>query len=364
MGNQMTRVERIKAALYSQEVDRVPVDVWQHFSVEDQDPRSLAERQVAYTKKFDYDFIKLMPFGLYGVQDYGAKIKIFNQIEQPPIVEDGGIHDISDWGRLEVLPAYYGTYGKQIQMVQYVNKLTKGELPYIQTVFSPLTNARKLAGDRILTDMKENPVLFKQALQVLTDTTINFIKANIEAGVSGFFFAPQCATTNFMTEEEYKEFGVPYDLQVINAYKDVTWFNVAHIHGDNGMFDLIEKYPVQCLSWHDRWGEPSLQEARTRTNKAFLAGIREIPYFRNGKKIRESLLVDGSIPEVKLHVFEALDQVDGKGILIGPGCVASQFSTDSNLHAVRSAVADYAVGNVGAKKIYPKAGVQNVPVFA
>lgn len=153
MGNQMTRVERIKAALYSQEVDRVPVDVWQHFSVEDQDPRSLAERQVAYTKKFDYDFIKLMPFGLYGVQDYGAKIKIFNQIEQPPIVEDGGIHDISDWGRLEVLPAYYGTYGKQIQMVQYVNKLTKGELPYIQTVFSPLTNARKLAGDRILTDL-------------------------------------------------------------------------------------------------------------------------------------------------------------------------------------------------------------------
>lgn len=296
----MTRVERIKAALYSQEVDRVPVDVWQHFSVEDQDPRSLAERQVAYTKKFDYDFIKLMPFGLYGVQDYGAKIKIFNQIEQPPIVEDGGIHDISDWGRLEVL----------------------------------------------------------------TDTTINFIKANIEAGVSGFFFATQCATTNFMTEEEYKEFGVPYDLQVINAYKDVTWFNVAHIHGDNAMFDLIEKYPVQCLSWHDRWGEPSLQEARTRTNKAFLAGIREIPYFRNGKKIRESLLVDGNIPEVKLHVFEALDQVDGKGILIGPGCVASQFSTDSNLHAVRSAVADYAVGNVGAKKIYPKAGVQNVPVFA
>jgi uroporphyrinogen decarboxylase len=224
-------------------------------------------------------------------------------------------------------------------------------LPFIQTIFSPLTNARKLAGDRVLTDMKENPTLFKQALQVLTDTTINFVKANIEAGVDGFFFATQCATRQLLTEEEYKEFGEPFDLQVINAYKDITWFNVAHIHGEGGMFELIEKYPVNCLSWHDRWSGPSLSEARKITEKALLGGIREIPYFdQNKKKVRDSLLVAGSVLEVKNHIFEAISEVDGKGLLLGPGCVASQFSTETNLYAVRSAVAEYAAG----KEIYPE----------
>lgn len=340
----MDKIQRIKSALKSEEVDRVPVSVWMHLSAIDQDPRSLAEEQYAYTKKYDYDFIKMMPFGLYGVQDYGAKIKIFNQVDQPPEVSDYGIHEVEDWKALKVLSAYYGTYGKQVQLAQYLEKLTKGKIPYIQTIFSPLTNARKLAGDRILLDMKENPEIFKQALQVITDTTINFVKANIEAGVHGFFFATQCATSSFMTEEEYEEFGAYYDRQVINAYKDITYFNVAHLHGQDAFFDLVEKYPVNCLSWHDRWGGPTLEEARKRTGKCFLGGIREVPYYDEaGNKIRDSLLESGSIAEVENHVYEAIEQVNGRGLILGPGCCASQLSAEKNLFAVRRAAYDYAV---------------------
>ena len=340
----MDKIERIKAALNLEEVDRVPVNIWMHLSAADQDPRTLAELQVEYAEKYDFDFIKLMPFGLYGVQDYGAKVKIFNQINQPPVIDDYGIHKAEDWGKLEVLPAYYGTYGKQVQLAQYVGKLTKGSIPYIQTIFSPLTNARKLAGDRILVDIAENPKLFKQALQVITDTTINFIKANIEAGVHGFFFATQCANNGFMTEKEYEEYGTYYDLQVINAYKDATYFNVAHLHGEDGMFDLIKAYPVNCLNWHDRWSGPTLKEARLRTDKCLLGGIREIPYYdESGNKVRESLLVSGSVGEVENHVYEAIGQVDGKGLILGPGCVANQLSAEQNIYAVHRASYNYAV---------------------
>ena len=340
----MEKTERIKAALNSEEVDRIPASVWMHLSAIDQDPRTLAEEQYALTKKYDYDFIKMMPFGLYGVQDYGAKIAIFNRVDQPPVVADYGIHEAEDWKGLKVLPAYYGTYGKQVQYAQYLEKLTKGKIPYIQTIFSPLTNARKLAGDRILLDMKENPEIFKEALQVITDTTINFVKANIEAGVHGFFFATQCAVKAFMTEEEYEEFGAYYDRQVIDVYKDITYFNVAHIHGKDAYFDLIEKYPVNCLSWHDRWGGPSLEEARKHSGKCFLGGIREVPYFdEKGRKIRESLLESGSVSEVENHIFEAIEQVEGRGLILGPGCCASQLSVEQNLFAVSRASYNYAV---------------------
>ena len=58
--DKMTKTERLKAALAGQEVDRVPISIWQHFSTVDQDPLSLAETQVKTARKFDYDFIKLM----------------------------------------------------------------------------------------------------------------------------------------------------------------------------------------------------------------------------------------------------------------------------------------------------------------
>jgi uroporphyrinogen decarboxylase len=346
----MDKIERIKAALAKKEVDRVPCNLWMHFSESDQDPRTLAEVQVSFAKQYDFDFIKLMPFGLYGVQDYGTKIQIFHKPNRPPLVTDYAIHSAADWKTVEALPAHFGTLGKQVQLAQHVQRLTGGSIPYIQTIFSPLTNARKMAGDRILVDIKENPALFKQALQAITDTTIHFVKANIEAGVHGFFFATQCATTDFLTEAEYREFGEYFDLQVINAYKDITYFNVAHIHGTNTMFDLIEKYPVACLNWHDRWSGLTLGEAREKTDKCLLGGIREIPWLNErGEKVRESILVSGSVSDVERHVAEAIADAGKTGLIIGPGCVADQLSVDTNIHAIRRTVA----GKLFAKESAP-----------
>ena len=41
--DKMTKKERLEAALKGEEVDRIPISIWQHFSTVDQDPVSLAE---------------------------------------------------------------------------------------------------------------------------------------------------------------------------------------------------------------------------------------------------------------------------------------------------------------------------------
>ncbi|MCO7126529.1 hypothetical protein NIE88_12210 [Sporolactobacillus shoreicorticis] len=334
----MNKFERINAALHSKEVDRIPVNLWMHFSAYDQNPRLLAEKQVDYARKYDFDFIKLAPFGLYSVEDWGVEIEYFNKVNQPPLATKYAIEKPQDWATIEVLPAIFGTYGKQLQLAQHVAKLSKGEIPFVQTIFSPLTTAYKLGGNRLLLDIKEHPEYVRQALEVITETTINFVKANIEAGVSGFFFATQLATTDLVTEFEYQRFGVPYDLEVIKSYNRQTFFNIAHIHGENNLFDIIEKYPVNCLNWHDRWTSPSLAEARKRTNKCLLGGIQEAPYFDVHHQItKKSLLVDGSVNEVELHVQEAIQEVNGKGLILGPGCVADQEVSEKNIYAVRKA---------------------------
>lgn len=342
----MNKHERIKAALKFEVVDRVPMNLWMHHSVNDSNPKILAESQVEMTKKYDFDFIKLMPFGLYCVEDWGAEIQYFNQSNRPPIIQKYGIEEVEDWGRLAVLPAIYGTYGKQLQLAQYVGKKVKGDIPYVQTIFSPLTIARKLGGDRLLLDIVENPGLVKQALDVITETNINFVKANIDAGVDGFFFATQCATKNLFTEEEYKQFGETYDLKVIESFNSETWFNIVHIHGDNIMFDLLANYPVNCLSWHDRWTLPSLQEARKITNKCLLGGIREVPYYDENKRvIRNSLLLDGTVSEIENHVKEAIEQVNGKGLIIGPGCVANQNTPETSIYALKRGITNSVVAH-------------------
>lgn len=46
----MNREERVRAALASKDVDRVPVATWMHLSQFDQDPISLAEAEVELTE--------------------------------------------------------------------------------------------------------------------------------------------------------------------------------------------------------------------------------------------------------------------------------------------------------------------------
>lgn len=322
----MTKTERVKAALRGDDVDRVPMSIWLHYPHKDQDPRSLADIQVEAAAKYDFDFIKMCPFGLYGVQDWGVKVKIFGTTHQPAIVDDYAIKDIKDWGKLKELPAIYGTYGKQLQLAQEVSRQVGGKIPFIQTIFSPLTQAAKLAGDRIYTDLKENPKIIHQALEVITKTQINFIKANIEAGVSGFFFATQSGNYNLISEKNFDEFGAKYDLQLFDAYKDETFFNVIHIHGDDIMFEKVAGYPGNCVNWHDRWVKPSLGEARKLTDKCLLGGIHE-----------KEVLVKAVPDEVHTHIAEAVHDAGRRKLMIGPGCVAEPLTPETNYYAARVA---------------------------
>lgn len=335
----MNKIERLEAAIAGKPVDRIPFSVWYHLSALDQDPVSLAEETAALTKKYDYDFVKMMPFGLYGVQDLGAKIKIFAQQGKPPVVERYGILKPSDYLALRAIPAVQGTYGKQLEFTELLRRELPPDVPYIQTIFSPLTTLHKLAGDRVLQDLQTVPEAVENALSVITEITVDFVQENIKRGVSGFFFATQDARKQFISRENFARFGQKYDLQVLNSYARKTWLNVAHLHGLDVYFeDVAHNYPNNVLNWHDRNTFPSLKEARGLTDKALLAGIRAAHRVVDGREVADDIIKDGTPEEIVAHIREAIAAVDGKGLIIGPGCVVDQFVGDANLRAVRRAV--------------------------
>lgn len=321
MAESMNKRERVLAAINGQEVDHVPFSIWYHLPQYDQDPVALAERQIFLAKQYDLDFIKMMPFGNYVAQDYGLSVDFFCTKTQPAKERKFGIATVEDWKRLEPLAATYGTYGKQLQLSQQMAKQIKEDIPYVQTIFSPLTVAKKLAGPRIVDDLREHPEYLHQALAAISQTTINFVKANIEAGVSGFFFATQTATSDLITREEHKEFGEKYDLQVLAACDGVTPFNILHIHGPNTYFEDLLNYPVNCINWHDRWVEPTMADARKMTNKCLLGGINE------------KWLKEANYEDIQADLAQAVAAAGRRRMMLTPGCCINLNTPDINLYA-------------------------------
>lgn len=72
MASEMTRWERLRAALKGQDVDRVPVSMWRHFFAKETSAESLAEAMIGFQSRFDWDFMKVNPRASYHVEDWGA----------------------------------------------------------------------------------------------------------------------------------------------------------------------------------------------------------------------------------------------------------------------------------------------------
>lgn len=326
----MRKVERVKAALAGQEIDRPPVSSWMHYPNIDQDALKLAQAHVAFQEKFDLDFIKLTPFDLYCVEDWGSQIEFFGTEDKSPILRRYAIQNSADWLTLKVLAPTVGTWGKQLLLTSYVKKIINPDVPFVQTVYSPLTVARKLAGDRLINDLREYPKILHYALEIITETTIQFVKANIAAGAAGIFFATACANHDFMNVAEYREFGRYYDLQVLQAAHE-GWFNILHIHGKKIMFDEFLDYPVHALNWHDCHEYPPIRRARTMTDLCIIGGLDEEGPISNGTPI-----------EVIDEVAAFLDETNLRGVMVGPGCVTTTNPPPNNITAVRLVVERYA----------------------
>ena len=326
----MNKKERVQAALLSKNLDRPPISLWMNYPEVDQEPLSLAKAHIAFQEKFDLDFIKLTPFDLYSVQDCGCQIQFFCQQDQNPTIYKYAINNISDWQKLEYLPPQIGALGKQLLLTKYVNQLIGDNVPFVQTVYSPLTTAYKLAGEKLFDHLRHNPTIVHKALEVITATTIDFIKANIQAGAAGIFFATACAKHNLLSNTEYNEFARYYDFEVLRGARG-GWFNTLHIHGHDILFDELLDYPVHALNWHDSHEYPPLRRARAMTDLCIIGGLDEA-----------GPIVNGSPSEVIDEVSRFLTETNLTGVMVGPGCVTTTSNIpENNITATRLVVERY-----------------------
>ena len=314
----MNKRERLEAALAGQAVDQVPVALWRHFPGDDQHPDHLAAATVAFQRRWDFDFVKVTPASSFQIRDWGAQDVWVGHIEGTRQYVQRPIEQAADWRALKPLDPRSGALGQQLRCLDQVLTALP-DTPVIQTIFSPLAQAKNLAGNRLLTDLRENEADFRAGLETITRSTMDFVQAVKATGVAGIFYAVQHASANLLSREEFRAFGCEYDRRVLSELAG-TWFNVMHIHGDHIYFDLVADYPLQVWNWHDRETAPSLTEGLKQIKGAVCGGIA-----------RDGVMLRGRPEVVREQALDAIAQTNGLRYIVGTGCVTMVPTPEVNI---------------------------------
>ena len=327
----MDKRARVEAALRHEEVDRVPFSLWRHYHRQDRSPEALAALTLALAHDYDLDLVKLTPSGLYAVEDWaGGEVVYPGTDHEAPTLRQPAVSKPGDWRRLEMLQPSSGALGRELRTVQLVAAGLRDETPLLMTVFSPLTLAYKLAGDAVVEHLREHPRELHAGLETLAATTALFVLAALQAGATGFFFATQLACRGWLTRQEYEEFGVRYDLDVLEAAAAArAGILVLHLHGQDVFFDLSDRYPVHAVSWHNWETQPSLASARQMCGRTFVTGLDR------------DLLGQGPVTAIQDQVRQALVQTEGRGLILAPSCVIPPGAPDAHLRAVAELLASW-----------------------
>jgi uroporphyrinogen decarboxylase len=323
----VTKRERIHATLARRPVDRPAVAFWRHVPHVDHTADGLARAMLDFHRRWDLDLVKVMSSGVYCVEDWGCKVAYTGSPNGAKQCTEHAVQSLTDWLRVKPLDPGAGALGRELDAVRLIARGRHDDAPILHTMFSPLTIARKLAGDRVVDDLRVGPTAVLSALEAITETMVRYVDAALDAGADGLFYATQTATAEVLTEDETDRFGVTFDQRVLDAARRRAAMTVLHLHGTRVFFDRLATLPVDAINWHDRLAPPSLGDAKQIFAGAVVGGLNE-----------HATLQAGPPSAIEAEVDDAIVRTDGSGIIVAPGCVLPLATSDAHLEAVVAAV--------------------------
>ena len=322
----MNHRQLIETTLAGGTAGRVPVALWRHFPVDDQEPGSLAAATLDFQKSYDFDLVKVTPASSFCTKDWGTQDEWRGDSEGTRTYTRYPIQQPEDWTRLQALDPAQGHLAAQLECLKLVTHALGASTPVLQTVFSPMAQAKNLVGKHLLqAHLRKYPDAVHAGLAVIAESTRRFIERALDTGIAGVFYAVQHAQYGLISEDEFHAFGRPYDLLVLEPAQEL-WLNMLHLHGEHVMFDLVCDYPVSVINWHDRDTWPTLPEGQRRFGGTVCGGLQ-----------RERSMVLGTPEQVKAEAQDAIRSVEGRRFILGTGCVTPITAPRGNLAAARSA---------------------------
>lgn len=337
----LSKRERFYALLSGKPVDRPIVSSWNHFTRNEHNARDLANTTVTFAQTYDWDWIKVNPRATYLAETWGNTYDFNDYQDVFPRQLHAAIETAADLSQIErVDVANSKPLNEQLELLSLV-KNGIPDVPFVQTLFSPLSVLSFLAGispyegqhlygsKQVLTLpqlLAENPAEVKRALQNITDTLSDYVHEIEKTGTDGLFYAVTgTANPRFLPEEAFETFSRPYDLQILNQVKKGKV--ILHTCGDYARPEYFDQnYPFDGISWdvvapHNAGIEQPMDHTK-------VGGIHH-GYFteRDGEK-------------ALANAQTALSANSSGAFILGPDCTVPENAPSTLLHQIRQLIPD------------------------
>lgn len=335
----MIPMDRIRALCSDRPLDRPPFAAWGHvMNLQDRDAKAFAEATIRFQNANGFDLIKIMSNPYYMLEDSGIRL-VPPQDPDTPLIRDGRqllVPEAKSWGNLRFPRVGKGALLREREAIQRVTDYFGDTVPVIATIFTPIMwiayaalplddidQAIKQDGnytallERYLT---ENESYVLPAIENFSALNLAYMEDLLQAGVSGFFYCTEHMRTSWSSLDAFERFEKRYDLEVLQAVRKRSFFQLLHICGDaNLCLEQALDYPVDALNWEDQSSyNPSLAEVRCVTDKILVGGLdRHLDMNGTPQEIRARLTQ---------RIADAVAQA-GKKLILSGGCDWSPAAT-------------------------------------
>jgi uroporphyrinogen decarboxylase len=310
----LTHKERVDRALRGENVDRPPFSLWHHYKR----PTAQLEAQdhLAFHRRYNTDFVKVM-----------------NDFDYPR----------STTGKWYELKPLKTPYPEQLRTLELVRDGLQGDAYFIDTLYGPYMTAmlllaaepefagKKDAEDRsdvissIHTFQKENTAAWEQAMEAITQSTINHIRSSQEIGCSGTLVSIFNATSKFGSVSEYERYSRPYDKRVLAALAG-SKLTMLHLHTlERPYLDQFRDFQAPVINYSVKTSGIPIAEVRKAYSQAIAGGVDEVDFDRL------------TTEEIRQQWKSAREQAGSKYI-ITPGCSVPNSSTGAELARMPRAI--------------------------
>ncbi len=306
----MNKIERVRAALGGQPVDRVPASFWFHFPENARAGHAMARAHLSYYRAADPDFLKVM-------NDNGYALTGAAEIRTP-----------ADWYKLRPALLSSRPYQDQLAGLRKIVDAIGGEVLLITTIFNPFSTGNHISCRMVTEHLKADPAAVSAGLATIAESLAEFSRACIEAGAAGIYFSAQGGEGDRFTEDEFARYIKPHDLTVLRAAAEAgATFNLLHICGAGLRLAPYADYPAHAVNWAPQLGNLSLRQGRDLFRRTIVGGVDQ-----------RGPIVDGTPAEIAAEVHRALDEMSTTGFILGAGCTVPSDIKIENLVLARQAI--------------------------
>jgi uroporphyrinogen-III decarboxylase len=172
---------------------------------------------------------------------------------------------------------------------------------------------------------RDHAAEWQQAMEAITQSTINHIRRTQALGTSGTLLSVYNATSKFGSVEDYQRYSRPYDKRVMAALAD-TRLSILHLHTlERPYLDQFHDFGAPVINYSVTTSGIPISEVRKSYSQAIAGGVDEIDF--------DQLTTE----EIHQQWTRAREQA-GSRYLITPGCSVPDASSDADLARFGQAV--------------------------